>query len=151
MYNLIEYSDNYSKTSESLWQYYRDDLNDNITQSESFKFKIKITEKIPAAGNTKHAEIVVPLKYLSNFCRTLEMPLINYEINHISSTTGATKFEIADAKLYIPVVILSTQDNAKLLQQFKSGFKRTITWNKYQSKVLPEMQNKYWSKFSRTK
>ena len=45
MYNLIEYSDNYSKTSGSLWQYYKDDPNDNITQSESFKYKIKITGK----------------------------------------------------------------------------------------------------------
>ena len=53
MYNLIEYSDNYSKTSESLWQYYNYDPNDNITQSESFKSKMKITGKTPAAGNTK--------------------------------------------------------------------------------------------------
>ena len=81
MYNLIEYSDNYSKTSGSLWQYYKDDPNDNITQSESFKSKIKITGKTPAAGNTKDVEIIVPLKYLSNFLRTLEMPLINCEVN----------------------------------------------------------------------
>ena len=83
MYNLIEYSDNYSKTSGSLWQYYKDDPNDNITQSESFKSKIKITGKTPAAGNTKDVEIIVPLKYLSNFWRTLEMPLINCEVNLI--------------------------------------------------------------------
>ena len=61
MYNLIEYSDNYSKTSGSLWQYYRDDPNDNITQSESFKYKFKITGKIPAAGNTEDVKIAVPL------------------------------------------------------------------------------------------
>ena len=78
MYNLIEYSDNYSKTSGSLWQYCRDDPNDNIIQSESFKSKIKITGKTPANGNTKDVEILVPLKYLSNFWRTLEMPLINW-------------------------------------------------------------------------
>ena len=54
MYNLFEYSLNYSKTSRSLRQYYRDDLNDNITQPESFKFKIKITGKTPAAGNTRN-------------------------------------------------------------------------------------------------
>ena len=74
MFNLIEYSDNYSKTSRSLWKYYKDDPNDNITQSKSFKSKIKITEKTPAACNTKDVEIIVPLKYLSNFWRTLEMP-----------------------------------------------------------------------------
>ena len=63
MYNLIEYSDNYSKTSESLWQYYKDELNDNITNSESFKSKVKITGKTPADRNTKSVEMIVPLKY----------------------------------------------------------------------------------------
>ena len=67
MYNLIEYSDNCSKTSRSLWRYYKDDPNDNIKQSESFKSKIRIMGKIPAAGNTKDVEVIVPLKYLSNF------------------------------------------------------------------------------------
>ena len=83
MYNLIEYSDNYSKTSGSLWQYYKDDPNDNIADSESFKSKVKTTGKTPHDGNTKDAEIIVPLKYLSNFWRTLEMPLINCEVNLI--------------------------------------------------------------------
>ena len=83
MYNLVEYNDNYSKTSRSLWQYYKDDPNDNIADSESFKSKIKITGKTPDDGNTKDVEIIVPLKYLSNFWRTLEMPLINCEVNLI--------------------------------------------------------------------
>ena len=82
-YNLIQYSDNYSKTSGSFWQYSREGPNDNITQSESFKFKIKITGKTPAAGNTKDVEIALSLKYLSNFWRTHEMPLINCVINLI--------------------------------------------------------------------
>ena len=56
---------------------------------------------------------------------------------------GATKSKIIDTKLYVPVVTLSTQDNEKLLQQLKSGFKRTINWNKYQPKVSPERQNQY--------
>ena len=60
MYNLIEYSDIYSETSISLWQYYRDDPNDNIKESESFKYKIKITGKSPDAGNIKDVEIAVP-------------------------------------------------------------------------------------------
>ena len=76
MYNLTEYGNNYQKTSQSLQQYYRDNSNDNITQSESFKFKIKITGKTPATGNTKDFELAVSLKYLSNFWKTLEMPLI---------------------------------------------------------------------------
>ena len=83
MNNLIEYSNNYSKTYGSLWQYYKDDPNDNIVDSESFKFKVKITGITPHNGNTKNVEIIVPLKYLSNFCRTLEMPLINCEVNLI--------------------------------------------------------------------
>ena len=53
MHDLVEYSDNYSKTSGSLWQYYKDDPDDNIAQSESFKSKVKMTGKIHAAGNTK--------------------------------------------------------------------------------------------------
>ena len=83
MYNLIEYSKNYSKTSGGLWKYYRDDPNDNIKQSESFKYKIKIPGKTSADGNTKDVEITVPLKYLSDFWKTFEMPLINCEINII--------------------------------------------------------------------
>ena len=83
MDNLIEYSDNYSKTSGSLWQYYKDDPNDNLTDSESFKSKVKITGNTPTNGNTKDVEIIVPLKYLSNFWRTFEIPLINCEVNLI--------------------------------------------------------------------
>ena len=83
VYNLIEYSDTYSETSGILWQYYKDDPNDNMENSESFKSKIKITGKTPHNGNTKDVEIIVPLQYLSNFWRTLEMPLINFEVNLI--------------------------------------------------------------------
>ena len=149
----MKYGDNYSKTSVSLWQYDKDDTNDNTTQSESFKSKIKITGQTPAAGDTKDVEIIAPLKYLSNFWRTLEMPLINFEVNLIlkwSSTrvviysaTGEAKFKITDTKLYVPVVTLSTQDNVKLLQQLKSGFKRIISWNKYQSNPKIYSQTRY--------
>ena len=74
MYDLIEYSDNYAETSGSLWQYYRDEPNDNLADSQSFKSKIKIIGKTPDNGNEKDVEIMVPLKCLSNFWRTLEMP-----------------------------------------------------------------------------
>ena len=89
---------------------------------------------------------MVPLKYLRSFCRTLEMHLINCEVNLIftlsstcviTNSNGAGTFEITDTKLYVPVVTLSTQENTKLLQQLKSGFKRVIDWNKYLSK--PEL------------
>ena len=142
MYNLIEYSDNYVKTSGSLWQYYRDEPNNNLADSESFKFKVKITGKTPANDNEKDVEIMVPLKYLSKFWRTSEMPLINCEVNLIltwsstcviTNSTGAGTFEITDTKLYVPVVTLSVKANAKLLQQLKSGFKRVINWNRYLS------------------
>ena len=151
MYNLSEYSDNYSKTSESLWPYYKDDPNKDITKSESFKSKIKITGKTAAAVKTKDVEIIVPLKHLSNFRETLKMPLINCEVyliltwsptRVISSANGETKFKIAETKLYVPVVTLSTQDNAKLLQQLKSGFKRTINWNQYESNIKTFAQNR---------
>ena len=158
MYNLIEYSDNYVKTTGSLWQYCKDiparNNNNEITEftggntTDSFKFKAKITVRTGNNG-TKDVEIMVPLKYLSNFWRTLEMPLINCEVNLIltwSSTcvlisTNAQNqnatFAITDTKLYVPVVTLSTQENTKFLQQLKSGFKRVINWNKYLSK--PEL------------
>ena len=158
MYNLIEYSDNYAKTTGSLWQYCKDiparNANDDIvifaenTTTDSFKFKAKITGQTGNDG-TKDVEIMVPLKYLSNFWRTLEMPLINCEVNLILTWSSncvliataiqnqAATFEITDTKLYVPVVTLSTQENTKFLQQLKSGFKRVINWNKYLSK--PEL------------
>ena len=158
MYNLIEYSDNYAKTTGSLWQYCKDiparDVNyiiidfeaNNLT--DSFKFKAKITGPTGDDG-TKDVEIMVPLKYLSNFWRTLEMPLINCEVNLMLTWSSAcviasvilanqaATFAITDTKLYVPVVTLSTQENTKFLQQLKSGFKRVINWNKYLSK--PEL------------
>ena len=92
MYNLIEYSDNYSKTSGSLWQYCKDipAVNNNgdivdfngANATDSFNFKTKITDHTNDNGII-NIEIMVPLKYLSNFWRTLEMPLINCEINLI--------------------------------------------------------------------
>ena len=97
----------------------------------------------------KNVEIIVPLKYLSNFWRTLEMPLINCEINLlltwsascvIASTDVANQiaaFAITDTKLYVPVVTLLTRDNAKLSEQLNSGFKIVINWNKYLPK--PEL------------
>ena len=83
MYNLIEYNDNYFKISGSLWKYYRDETTDNLPDFESFKSKIKITEKTPDDDNTKDVEIIVLLKYLRNFWRTLKMPLTNCEVNLI--------------------------------------------------------------------
>ena len=67
MYISIECSDNYSKKSRSLWQYYRHEPNDNLVDFESFKSETKITRNTPADGNTNDFEIIVPLKYLSNF------------------------------------------------------------------------------------
>ena len=110
MYNLLEYSKNYRKTTGSFWNCYRDELNnppsnnynaDPITNSESFKYKSSITGKTSAEnqennentkqGNTKikkNIEIVVPLKYLSNFWRTLNMPLINCEVSFTLTWSG---------------------------------------------------------------
>ena len=158
VYNLIEYSDNYSKTSGRLWQYCKyipavDDNNAivNFTDSnltDSFNFKVKITGQTGDDG-TKNVKIMVSLSYLSVCWRSLELPLINCEVNLILkwsancvivSTNVANQnatFAITDTKLYVPVVTLSTQDNAKLLQQLKSGFKRVINWNRYLSK--PEL------------
>ena len=98
---------------------------------------------------------MVPLKYLSNFWRTLEMPLINCEISPqlkwsrnciIAAVTANIQnltFQINDSKLYAPVVTLSTQENIKLLKQLESGFKRTINWNKYLAKATNQARNRY--------
>ena len=165
MYNLIEYSDNHSKTSGSLWQYCKDipavDENGAIVDfnganaTDSFNFKTKITGQTAANNNNGNiagrvdVEIMVPLKYLSNFWRTLEMPLINCEIqltltwsrNFVIISTDVENqiltFTITETTLHVPAVTLSTHDNAKLLPQLKSGFKRTISWNKYL--VKPEL------------
>ena len=158
MYNLIEYSDNYSKTSGSLWQYCKEipavnndgnivDFN-GANATDSFNFKTKITGQTNDDGII-NVEIMVPLKYLSNFWRTLEIPLINCEVELILKQSAncviiytnianqVPTFTITETNLYVPVVTLSTQDNAKLLPQLKSGFKRTISWNKYLAK--PEL------------
>ena len=120
--------------------------------STSFKSKVKITGKIAVDGNTKDVEIIVPLKYLSKFWRTLEMPLINCEVNLIltwsndrviTNSTGEWKFAKPETKLYVPVVTLSTKGNEKLLQQLKSAFKKTIGWNKYESSINTFAQNRY--------
>ena len=159
MYNLVEYSDNYSKISGSLWQYCKEipaaDNSGNFVAfnganaTNSFTFKTKITGETNNDGRINDVEIMVPLKYLSNFWRTLEMPLINCEVELILNWSAncviiytnvnnqVPTFTITETNLYVPVVTLLTQDNAKLLPQLKSGFKRTISWNKYLTK--PEL------------
>ena len=129
MCNLIEYRDNYSKTSGSLYQYYRDEPNNNLTDSVSFKSKIKITGNIPADDNIKDVEIAVPLKYLSNFWRTIEMSLMNCQINLmltwsstcvITNSTCARILTITDTKLYVLVVI---KLSSRQLNKSKSAIK----------------------------
>ena len=129
------------KISRRFWQYYKVKSNYNLADTESVKSKVKITGNIPNNGNTTDTEIIVPLKYLSNFGKTFEMPLINCEVNLIlmwsltcliNNSTGVGRFAITDTKHYVPVVSLSTQDNTKLLYQLKSGFKITFKWTKYQ-------------------
>ena len=129
--------------------------------TDSFNFKTKITGQTAANKNNGNIaarvdiEIMVPLKYLSHFWRTLEMPLINWEVELILAWSAgcvmiytddenhAPTFTITETNLYVPVVTLSTQDNAKLLPNLKSGFKRTINWNKYVPKpeLLPQNPN----------
>ena len=130
MYNLIEHSDNYSDTSGSLWEFKRDEVpannNDDLTinNSDPFKYKAALLEKTAnhndGTSSVKDAKIVVPLKYLSNFWRSLELPVINckvlLELNWIedcilSSAGNSPKFEITDAKLHVSIVTLSIKDS----------------------------------------
>ena len=116
MYNLVEYSDNYSDTLGRLWQFKRDEIeDDDLTvdgshipnNSSSFKYKSSL------ATNRNGIKIAVPLKYLNNFWRSLEMPLINCKVELLlscdpncilTSLDGASTFTITDAKLYFPIV-----------------------------------------------
>ena len=186
MYNLLEYSKNYKKTTGNLWNYFRDEPSNPLSSnSESFKCKTSITgntcnidEKITDDGgnevdNPKYdankvgkneTEVVIPLKHLSNFWKSLNIPLINCEVEliltwskncflanmtvrdvqnnnpAIVAPTGL-EFKIRDTKLYVPVVSLSKENDIKLSEQLKSRFKRTIKWNKYRSQMTIQPQN----------
>ena len=159
MNNLIGYSDNYSDTS-SLWQFKRDEFpagNAALTTDNSQSFKCKATllgKTKNAVANTnssvKGPKIVVPLKYLCKFWRSLEMPLINckvyLELNWIedcilSSAGDSAKFAITDAKLHVPIVTLSTKDSANLTKQLNEGFKRSVYWNSKPARVIEKEKN----------
>ena len=175
MYNLLEYNKNYEKTSGSLFNYYRDELskitigagnnaiNISIRNSKSFDYKTEITGSLDAGEDEKEdVKIAIPLKYLSNFWRSLDIPLINCEITlvlswykecvlvgrahrgqpaaAINSPTDA-KFEITDCKLYVPIVTLLAENDNKLLEQLKPGFRRTIKCNKYMSQMSNQNKN----------
>ena len=183
MYNLLEYSKNYRKTIGSLYDYYRDELggnnnnNDNTINSNTFRYKNKITGNIynvdaGAQGydvnknGTQKIELAIPLKFLGNFWKALNIPLISCEVflelkwnkNCVitsleqrqvdagppvvrdNAPTGAT-LSITDCKLYVPVVTLSKDDEIKLLTNLKSGFKREIIWNNYRSQMTAEAVN----------
>ena len=170
IYKLIEYSKKVSKITGNLWNYYREkpnssavgDINYSIRGSKSFDYKTIITGRLQGSNAGKEIEIVALLKHLSNFWETLDIPLVNCEINLILTwsencvvTSKATRdadpdadpavaavnnpanatFKITDTKLYLPVVTLSTEDDNKLSEQLKTGFKRTIKWNKYRSEM----------------
>ena len=186
MYNLLEYSKNYRKTIGSLYKYYRDELtnynndnfaNGNVVNSEAFKYKYKITGNTYNVNadvdgydvnknGTQEIELAIPLKYLGNFWRALNIPLISCEVFlelkwnkyciitslerrqvdagppvvRDNAPTGAT-FAINDCKLCVPLVTLSKDDEIKLLTNLKSGFKREIIWNKYRSQMTTEAVN----------
>ena len=175
MYNLLKYCKNYEKTSGSLFNYYRDEpseitigagnntINISIGNSKSFDYKTEITGNLDAGEDEKEdVTIATSLKYLGNFWRSLDIPLINCEITlilswfkkcalvgrahrgppaaAINSPTDA-KFEITDCKLYVPIVTLSAENDNKLLEQLKSGFRRTIKWNKYMSQMSNQNKN----------
>ena len=186
MYNLLEYSKNYRKTIGSLYNYYRDELSDDaddnnfhnikVVNSKAFKYKNKITDNthnVDAGtqgydvnkNGTQEVELTIPLKYLGNFWRALNIPLISCEVsldlkwdkncvitsleqrdiaggNRDNAPTGAT-LAINDCKLYVLAVIISKDDDFKLLTNLKSGFKREIIWNKYRSQMTTEANNNY--------
>ena len=124
MYNLIEYSDNYSDTSGSLWNFKRDEIINNAdvtndNNAPSLKYKANLISNTENDGTKNGVKIAVPLKYLSNFWRSLEMSLINCKVelslkwieNCILTAATTATYTITDAKLYVPIVTLKTEDN----------------------------------------
>ena len=122
----------------------------NDHNAPSFKYKASIIGNTENNGTKNGVKIAVPLKYLSNFWRALEMPLINckldfslswiencvltsaaFDTNAYNTGADSATFKITDAKLCIPIVTLLAEYNAKLSKLLGEGFKRSIYWNKY--------------------
>ena len=152
MYNLIEYSDNYQDSSATLYQYKRDEPPEDdavadltADNSDSFKYKIKLLGNVTeVAGNPAS---VRRLSNLSNFFRSLEIPLINCKIKLnltwktecvLSTGGGEEVFIINGTKLYVPLVTLSKEDNKDIIEQRDKGFQRSIYWNEYKAKEINE-------------
>ena len=140
---IIEYSDNYSDTSGSLWNFKRDniegDVDFTIDNAPSFKYKANLIGNTENNGRKNGVEIAIPLKYLSNFWRSLEMPLINCKVelslkwheNCILSSAGiAATFKIA-CKTLCTNCYLKNRRSYKISKLLSDGFKRSIYWNKY--------------------
>ena len=156
MYNLIEYSDNYQDSPATLYQYKQDEPPEDdavadltADNSSSFKYKVSLLGNPVVANNIAriNVKVVVPLKYLSNFFRSLEMPLINCKIKSnltwkkecvLSIDDGNAVFIINDTKMYVPVVTLSKEDNKDFIEQQNKGFQRSIYWNEYKTKEINE-------------
>ena len=156
MYNLIEYSDNYQDSSATLYQYKRDEPPENdavadltADNSSSLKYKISLLGNPVVANDIAriNVKVALPLKYLSNFFRSLERPLINCKIKLnltwkkecvISTDVGEAVFIINDTKLYVPVVTLSKEDNKDFIEQQNKDFQRSIYWNEYKTKEINE-------------
>ena len=156
MYDLIEYSDNYQDSPATLYQYKRDEPPENDAvadltddNSSSFKYKVSLLGNPVAANNIarRNVKVVVQLKYLRNFFRSLEMPLINCKIKLnlawkkecvLSTDNGNAVFIINDSKMYFPVVTLSKEDNKDFIEQQIKGLQRPIYWNEYKTKEINE-------------
>ena len=151
MYNLIEYSDNYQDSSAMLYQYKRDEppaiIANNLSTntSSSFKYKVDLLGDPVVDNNVarRNLKVVVPLNYLSNFFRSLEVSLINCKIKLnltwkkervLSNQRSDSVFIINDTKLYVPVVTLSKEDYKDFIEQQNKGFQRSIYWNEYKTK-----------------
>ena len=158
MYNLLDYSDNYQNSMGSLYQFKRDEPPDNNAEvannTTSLVYKSKLI-KGTDNNNVNNVKLVVPLKYVSNFFRSLELALVNCKIDleliwhkdcMISNVDAAANqvvpFIITDTKLYVHIVTLSPKDNTNLTKQLNKGFKRTIYWNQYVSKPFSETPHK---------
>ena len=174
LYNMLEYSDNYADTTGSLYQYKRAEPRDNngnvvnlASTLSSFKYQSGLVQKQLTTPNSENVpvntdpnfanahrilKIVVPVKYISNFFRNLELPLINTKLfmqlnwtkySVLCNQNQNSIFQITKCELYTPVVTLNTENNNNLSELLSKGFERTVVWSEYKSKIesvtIPQM------------
>lgn len=164
MYKMLEFSSNYVLSSWILWKYHIDEIDDSSENDLGENINVKkkqkkhqpnrmqmmmVTQDVPSV----YVLVTIPMYYLTTFWESVDLPLINYELEldwswwkacvlvpHHNNLTGVIRM-ITNTKRYIAVATLSLNDNIKLLKHLRLGFKRKIYWDNYRSKITTHHNN----------